>query len=150
MQALSTGTVVLHDHQQKKHTIQDVVYVPKAEFPILSLFKLLLDVSTINNAIHLSNRRTGFSLQSAIRSDDILWITEGILRTNITTRSQARNLPPSNINESIQAIPQIESSHQDHSITHIESMDIDGSEELHEATQFLAMLEADENFPPSE
>ena len=37
---------------------------------------------------------------------------------------------------------QIESSYQNYSITHTEPMDIDGSEELQEATQFLAMLEA--------
>src|SRR5438552_11053622 len=42
------------------------------------------------------------------------------------------------------------SSHQDRSIEHTEPMDIDGSEEFQEATQFLAMLKADEDFPPSE
>ena len=103
-----------------------------------------------NNVIHLSNRRTDFFLQSIIPSDDISWITEGIFRTNITTHSQVCNLPPFNINESIQAILQIESSHQDCSIEYIEPMDIDSFEEFHEATQFLAMLEADETFPPFE
>ena len=37
VQALGTGTVDLHNYQQKKYTIQDVVYIPKVEFPILSL-----------------------------------------------------------------------------------------------------------------
>jgi len=31
VQVLRTGTIVLHNDQQKKHTIQDVVYVLKAE-----------------------------------------------------------------------------------------------------------------------
>ena len=66
VQALGSGTIVLHDHQQKKHTIQ-AVYIPKAEFPILSMFKLHLDIRFSNDPIHLSNHRTGFSLQSAIR-----------------------------------------------------------------------------------
>src|SRR5437667_3435406 len=88
-QALGSGTAVLHDHQQRKHTIQDVVYVPEAEFPILSLFKLQLDISLSSDAIHLSNRRNGFSLQSAIHFDGIPWISEGSnqQRTNVTTRS---------------------------------------------------------------
>ena len=104
-QAFGTGTVILHDRQQRKHTIQDVVYVPKAQFPILSLFKLQLDISFSNDSIHLSDRQNGFSLQSAIHSDDIPWVSEGVYRTNITTRSQTRshthNLSPSNIDESI-------------------------------------------------
>src|SRR5438477_4492017 len=149
-QAFGTGTVILHDHQQRKHTIQDVVYVPKAEFPILSMFKLQLDISFSNDAIHFSNRRNGFSLQSAIRSDDILWISEGSnpQRTNVTMRSQTRK-SPSNIDESIQAAPQIESSHQDLSIENSESMEIDEETSEYEATRFLAMLQAeDENFTP--
>ena len=61
-QAFGTGTVILHDRQQRKHTIQDVVYVPKAQFPILSLFKLQLDISFSNDSIHFSDRQNGFSL----------------------------------------------------------------------------------------
>jgi len=61
-QAFGTGTVILHDRQQRKHTIQDVVYVPKAQFPILSLFKLQLDISFSNNSIHLSDRKHRYSL----------------------------------------------------------------------------------------
>src|SRR5437667_9986604 len=79
VQALGSGTIVLHDHQQNKHAIH-VVYVPKAEFPILSMFKLHLDIRFSNDAIHLSNHRTGFSLQSVIRSDDIPWVSEGTYR----------------------------------------------------------------------
>ena len=124
-QAFGTGTVILHDRQQRKHTIQDVVYVPKAQFPILSLFKLQLDISFSNDSIHLSDRQNGFSLQSAIHSDDIPWVSEGVYRTNITTRSQTHNLSPSNIDEFIQAELQIESSHQDLSIENPESMEID-------------------------
>src|SRR5206468_1180324 len=73
VQALGSGNVVLHDNQQKKHTIKDVVYVPNVEFLILSMFKLHLDIGFSNDVIHLSNPQTGFSLQSAIHSDDILW-----------------------------------------------------------------------------
>src|SRR5204863_1316236 len=57
-QAFGTGTVILHDRQQRKHMIQDVVYVPKAQFPILSLFKLQLDISFSNDSIHLSDHKT--------------------------------------------------------------------------------------------
>ena len=126
-----------------------MVYVPKAEFPILSLFKLQLDISFSNDSIHLSDRQNGFSLRSAIRSDDIPWVSEGVYRANITTRSQARNLSPSNINESIQAAPQIESFHQDTSIQQSEPMEIDAETSEYEATRFLAMLQAeDKNFTP--
>src|SRR5439155_15324926 len=44
-------------------------------------------------------------------------------RTNVTTRSQTRK-SPSNTDESIQAAPQIEYSHQDLSIENPESMEI--------------------------
>ena len=155
VQALGSGTIVLHDHQQNKHAIQ-VVYVPKAEFPILSMFKLHLDIRFSNDAIHLSNHRTGFSVQSVIRSDDIPWVSEGTYRTNMTTRSQARkslNSPEksSNINESIQSVPQNEQSQRDLSIEIPEPMDVDSSEETNvpdEAEQFLAMLEADASHEP--
>ena len=40
--------------------------------------------------------------------------------------------------------------HQDCLIKHIELMNIDGSKEFYKATQFLAILKADENVPPSE
>ena len=141
--------VVLYDHQQRKHTIQDIVYVAKAEFPILSLFKLHLDISFSNDSIHFSDRQNSFFLQSAIRSDDIPWVSEGIYHTNITTRSQVRNSSSSNIDQSIQAAPQIESSHQDLSIENSEPMEIDAETSEYEATRFLAMLQAeDENFTP--
>src|SRR5436190_2532619 len=130
VQALGSRTIVLHDHQQNKHTIQ-VVYVPKAEFTILSMFKLHLDICFSNDAIYLSNHRTGFSLQSVIHSDDIPWVSEGVYCTNITTRSKARKIaePASNINESIQSISQNELSRQDLSIESPEPRDVDGSEE---------------------
>ena len=113
------------------------------------MFKLQLDISFSNDAIHLSNRRNGFSLQSAIRSDDILWISEGSnpQRTNVTTRSQTRK-SPSNTDESIQEAPQIESSHQDLSIENPESMEIDEETNEYEATKLLARLQDDENFTP--
>src|SRR5436190_12007481 len=50
--------------------------------------------------------------------------THGPQRTNVTTRSQTRK-SPSNTDESIQAAPQIEYSHQDLSIENPESMEID-------------------------
>ena len=113
------------------------------------MFKLQLDISFSNDAIHLSNRRNGFSLQSAIRSDDILWISEGSnpQRTNVITRSQTRK-SPSNTDESIQEAPQIESSHQDLSIENPESMEIDEETNEYEATKLLARLQDDENFTP--
>jgi len=119
------------------------------EFPILSLFKLQLDVSMINNAIHLSNYRIGFSLQSAICFDDIPWVLEGVYHTNIITYSQAHNLSPFNINESIPEAPQIESLHQDTLIQYSEPMEIDTKTSKYEVTRFLAMPQAeDENFTP--
>src|SRR5436190_17017405 len=117
------------------------------------MFKLHLNIRFSNDAIHLSNHRTGFSVQSVIRSDDIPWVSEGTYRTNMTTRSQAHKSPnspekSSNINESIQSVPQNEQSQRDLSIEIPEPMNVDSSEETNvtdEAEQFLAMLEADDS-----
>src|SRR5436190_4393934 len=68
-----------------------------SQFSLFSSFNSILAFPMIS--IHLSDRQNCFSLQSAIHSDDIPWVSEGVYRTNITTRSQTRsqtrNLSPS-------------------------------------------------------
>src|SRR5438552_8244139 len=120
-----------------------------SQFSLFSSFNSILAFLTMP-FIFQTVEMASLYIQSAIHFDGILWISErsNQQRTNVTTRSQTRK-SPSNIDQSIQAAPQIESSHQDLSIENSEPMEIDAETSEYEATRFLAMLQAeDENFTP--
>ena len=96
--AYGTGSVILTDNDQRHFTVENVLYVPDAKMPILSMFKLQrqgLYTRQLQHAFKLSTSTNNFCLLGQTH-DDILRVAESYqnrpsysLTALLTTRLQA-------------------------------------------------------------